>query len=114
MGKGKGKNFLEFIPIKKEGMQWDKRDDGNVQLIILRDSLLDKIVRKFFKTPEKTIIDLDELGSFVWENIDGEKNVHEITINIENEFGEKAEPVRDRLITYIKILKNNNFIDLKE
>lgn len=108
----KGQNFLELVPKRHEEINW-KTDNDTVKLIVMRDSLLDKIVRKIFKTPDKTVVDLDEIGSLVWKNIDGEKNIFEISRIIKERLGKSAEPVNERLITYIKILKNNDFIKLE-
>ena len=108
----KKENYLDYIPLKLEKIDWRKRDDGLTQIIIYRDSLLDKIIRKLFFTPDKYVVDLDSLGSFVWDSIDGEKSVYEISELVKAEFGEDAEPVYDRLIKYMAILKNNNFIEL--
>ncbi|EOD00019.1 PqqD family protein [Caldisalinibacter kiritimatiensis] len=108
----RGENFFDMIPVKSQKIEWEIKDDNTVQLIINRDSIFDKIVRKFFNTPEKMYIDLDDIGSYVWKSIDGERNVYEISKLLKDRFGEKAEPLNDRLITYISILRNNKFIKL--
>lgn len=107
---GKKHNLLEFVPVKSQKIDYEIRENGLVQLIIKRDSLLDRIVRRIFNTPDKTIIDLDSIGSFVWESIDGKRNLHEISLLLKERFGKEVEPLNERLITYINILKNNKFI----
>lgn len=111
--KKKNENYLNYIPYKNEKIQWKKTDRGIVQLEIKRDGIADKIVRKFFKTPHKMLLDMDELGSFVWNVIDGNRDIYEISLLVSDKFGEKAEPIYNRLAAYINILKNNNFIELK-
>lgn len=106
----KTENYLDYIPSKSEKVDWRKTDEGLTQIIIYRNSLLDKIVRKLFFTPDKYIVDLDRLGSLVWDSIDGKKSVYEISKIVKNEFGEDAEPLYERLIEYMIILKNNKFI----
>ncbi|MTI70305.1 MAG: PqqD family protein [Firmicutes bacterium] len=108
----KKENFLDFVVVKSEDVDWKELDNGIIQIIIWRNSLLDKIVRKFFNTPEKTKIDLDKMGSFIWKSIDGKRDVYEISKLVKDEFGKKAEPLNKRLITYINILRNNKFIKL--
>ncbi len=103
-----------MVPVKSEKLDWEIKDDEVVQLIIKRDKLIDRIVRKLFYTPNKTVIDLDKMGSLVWKHIDGNRNVYELSQIVKAEFGEKAEPLNERLFTYINILKNNNFIKLIE
>lgn len=109
----KDQNFFEFVPKKTEDVDWKINNKELVQLTIYRDSWLDKIAQKIFKTPNKTIIDLDETGSIVWKSINGEKNIFNISEIVKKKLGDEAEPLNERLITYIKILKNNNFIELE-
>ena len=114
INKKSGKNFLEFVPVKSEKIDWQLNDRGLVQLIVWRNGLFDRIVRKLFNTPDKSVIDLDEQGSNVWNNIDGERNIYELAQLQKEKFGTKAEPVLDRIVTYVNILNNNSFITLKK
>lgn len=109
----KSDNFLDLVPVKNESKQWKFNDDNMVQIIIPRDGILDKIVRVIFKTPKVMKIDLDDLGTTVWTAIDGKKTVEEIGKIVKLKFGEKAEPLYQRLGTYINILRNNKFITLE-
>ncbi|MEK6265801.1 MAG: PqqD family protein [Clostridium sp.] len=59
-------------------------------------------------------IDLDAQGSCVWKSIDNYRNIEEIGKLLIKDFGDKAEPLYQRLGTYINILRNNKFIKLKE
>ncbi len=110
----KDDNFLELIPFKNKDQKWELNDQGFVQIIIPREGMLDKVVRVFFKTPKVMRIDLDAQGSCVWKAIDGEKNIQDIGSILENEFGKDAEPLYERLGTYINILRNNKFITLEK
>lgn len=107
-------NFLELIPVIKEGQDWKIKEDGCVQILIPREGLVDKLVRLFVKTPKVMKIDLDDVGSYVWKSIDGKRNIGEIGDILKAEFGEKAEPLYERLGTYINILRNNKFITLEK
>lgn len=107
-------NFLELIPVKSSKIDWEVDENGLVKLIIWRNSLIDKVARRLFNTPKRTVIDLDEQGSNVWKNIDGERSVGELVQLQRDKFGKSAEPALERLITFIRILKNNDFITFKE
>ena len=104
-------NYLDYIPKKTDKIQWRELDNRLIQIIKLRNSLLDKVVRKLFFTPDKFVIDLDEIGSFIWKQIDGERSIYEISQLVKEEFGEDAEPLYERLIQYMNVLKNNGFVE---
>ncbi len=107
-------NYLDLIPKVVENQEWTEDEDGLVKIIIPRNGIVERILRPFAKTPKTMNIDLDALGSCVWKAIDGEKTVGEIGIAIKNEFGEDAEPLYERLATYINILRNNKFVTLEK
>ncbi|QIB27968.1 PqqD family protein [Caloranaerobacter azorensis] len=110
----KSVNFLELVPQKNNTFKWEVDDEGLVQIIIPRNGVLDRIVRVFFKTPEVMRIDLDPIGSCVWKAIDGQRNIQDIANILKEEFGDKAEPLYERLGTYMNILRNNKFITLEK
>jgi hypothetical protein len=103
-------NYLDYIPRKSSKISTNHKEDGSLQLIVPRDSRFERIVRKIMITPESFKIDLDEFGSFIWMSIDGERNVYQIAELVRDKFGDKAEPLYDRLIKFMVILENNKFI----
>ncbi len=106
-------NFLELIPIRKKDQEWIEKN-GLVEIIVPRNAILERIIRPIFKTPKTMKIELDALGSCVWKSIDGERAVMDIGEIVKEEFGEDAEPVYERLSTYINILRNNKFVILEK
>lgn len=103
-------NYLELVPKIKKNQDWIEDEEGLVKIIVLRDGILEKILRPLLKTPRTMKIDLDAQGSCVWKAIDGVRTVEEIGTIIKEEFGDDAEPLYERLATYINILRNNKFI----
>ena len=107
------KNYLEKIPARKEGIDWDKNEEGKVTLHIKNVGLMNKIAQKLFKKPEVSHIYLDEMGSFIWPLLDGKKDIIALGELVKEEFGEKAEPLYERLAKYFQILDSYNFIEWK-
>ena len=106
-------NYLEKIPMRKEGIDWDKREEGKVTLHIKNTGLMNKIAQKLFKKPEVSHIYLDEIGSFVWPILDGNKDIIALGELVKAEFGEKAEPLYERLAKYFQILDSYSFVEWK-
>lgn len=105
-------NFLDFIPVINQDHTWKVKENGHVEIAMKNKGIFNKIAQLIFRKPKISYIELDEFGSFVWRQIDGKKNVHEIGQIVKKKFGEKAEPLYTRLCTYIKTLKNHRFIML--
>jgi hypothetical protein len=127
-------NILDYIPLRNPEIGWREKAAGDdvsggettparsgqasaggetrVQLIITRTGLLDRFVQRFFKRPASSTVDLDKFGSFVWKQIDGKRSVNDIAEEMRQEFGEEAEPLYDRLVKFLRLLRNNDFVSL--
>lgn len=113
MKKNKTQNYLDNIPVKNQKIEWETDADGKVTLLIENNGFFNKMAQRLFGKPKTSQIHLDENGSFVWLLIDGEKNIEEIGKKVSENFGEKAEPLYERLSQFFKILESYNFISLK-
>ena len=108
------KNYLEKIPVRKEGMEWSADENGKISLHIENKGILNRICQKLLKKPKITYIHLDETGSFIWPLIDGEKNLIAIGEEVKNRFGEAANPLYERVAKYFQILSSYGFVTWKE
>ena len=102
-------NYLERKPICKDGLNWSKDENGNVTLEMENKGVANRIMQKLIKKPKISYIHLDEMGSFIWPLMDGEKDILEIGKYVEEHFGEKANPLYDRLSQYFRTLEKYNF-----
>lgn len=106
-------NLLSLIPVRKAG--WEKNEKGLIILLkpkwrlpLLRKHLLPRLKRPCYK------VNLDAIGSFLWEACDGERDVEELGRLLFQEFGKHVEPVYDRLAVFLRSLARNGFIAYKE
>lgn len=104
-------NFLERKPLRADIAFSEK--EGIVTLEIENKGIFNRIAQKFFKKPKISYIHLDEMGSFIWPLLDGEKDIIEIGKFVEEKFGEKANPLYERLAEYIKRLASYGFVTFK-
>lgn len=110
----KNDNMLDLVPLVKEKIGLKEAASGIVTLVVPRDGFFDKIARLFCKTPKEMNIELDSIGSFVIKSIDGQNSIYEIGSLLKSEFGKDIEPIYERLLMHINILRNNNFIHLEK
>ncbi len=104
------KNYLEGIPLRHPDINWSKDNEGLVTLEIENTGFMNRVAQKLFKKPKISYVHLDEMGSFVWPVMDGEKNLIKIGEEVKEHFGEKAEPLYERLAKYFQILESYHFI----
>lgn len=111
MRKKKDENYLEKIPVRNPEIGWKTDESGKVTLEIENKGVFNRIFQVILKKPKTSYIHLDDMGSFVWPLIDGDKDITEIGKLVEEHFGEKANPLYERLIKYFQILENYKFIN---
>ncbi len=106
-------NYLELKPKRNEKFSWSV-DNEQVTLEIENKGVWNTIFQKILKKPRISYVHLDEMGSFVWPLLDGEKTILDIGKAVENRFGDKANPLYERLVKYFQILESYNFIYLNK
>jgi hypothetical protein len=105
-------NYLERIPKRNESIKWNLDENNRVTLEVENKGFFNKIAQKFFKKPKVSYVHLDENGSFLWQHLDGEKSILDLGVLVKEHFGEKAEPLYERLCKYFQILESYAFIRL--
>jgi len=84
-------DFLRIKPIRSPIVEWEKNEKGEIHIKIPIAKIREKMkgekkekkkrsgfLSKFFPEPKEKRIQLDEIGSIVWELCDGKKTVKEI------------------------------------
>lgn len=112
MSKKNSKNYLDFIPVKNPEIESTTDEHNHVTVFIEWKGFYHKVAQKFFRRPRVSDIKLDELGSFVWLSIDGTKDVHQISRELDARFP-KMEKSLSRLIKFLEILHDNHLIHWK-
>jgi hypothetical protein len=103
-------NLLLYFP--EHSRNWELNQETGLVIIkkpkfqnkFLEKYILPRMARPDFK------IKLDDFGSFVWKNMDGQTSVQEIGDRLRKEFGEPIEPVYERLGLFVRMLHQHKFI----
>ena len=105
-------NLLDLKPVRS--CEWE--GDGEcVSLVIprFRFPLLRKWLLPRLKNPYYRV-KLDVIGTLVWKACDGKTTVREIAERLRSHFGERVEPVYDRLSFFLSQLERGGFISYPE
>ncbi len=85
-------------------------DNEKINIIVENKGIMNFLMQKLLKKPKKTTIHLDEIGSFIWQRIDGVKTLEEIAKELENNFGKSVYPLNERIKKYFNTLREYKFI----
>ncbi|MCX6149069.1 MAG: PqqD family protein [Ignavibacteriales bacterium] len=106
-------NYLDLTPFKR--YKEEIAENGTVKVLLPK--FTNKFVVKYLVPKMKSSfikINLDEFGSETWLQIDGEKNVASIGEELKKKFGEKINPVNERLTKFLTQLYTSRFISFNE
>ena len=105
-------DIFELTPIAR----YEHRINANGLVDVLVPRFKNKLMQRFIPKSRSPYIfaNLDEIGSEVWKQIDGKRQVGEIAKCLDEILGEKIAPVNSRLTLFIQQLHNNGFIYFKE
>lgn len=108
----KRENYLDLIPKHSDKISYEKTDGGQVTLLIENKGFFNRLMQKIAKKPRVTRVETQGQGGFVWLCIDGERTVYDIALALKDEFGDAAEPVCGRLLTYLHTLEECGFVEM--
>lgn len=97
----------------REGLHYEVRD-GIVFVITEQNAWIQRVLRKIhYKIPETSEMELDKYGSFILQQVDGQRTVKEIGENLGAAIEEANNQLYDRLLVYLNHLeKNEKYIEL--
>ena len=109
-----GPNLLDMTPVRE--VEWEEDEGGVVTLLRSRPRVrgprsMGRWV-SFMLAPPR--IRLDEVGSFAWLRMSGTINVGELAALVRNEFGDRVDPVNQRLGHLVRLLKRERFVSYAE
>jgi hypothetical protein len=112
----KNANYLHLIPVKM--MEFETKEDGKVDILLPRfkQSYWREIYRNS-KKGEYIFIHLDQLGSSIWQTIDGIRTVEDICIQIKEKHPDKLQPLDEtekRVTQFLSLLYQQRYISFKQ
>jgi hypothetical protein len=104
----KDDNYLLYLP-KRKHENWELRQ-GKVYLIFNHDKLVERFMRWLVKKPCTSDIELDEIGSAVWQYIDGSTTVYDISKKLSEKYGEDFDPEYKRISKFLNYMNRKGWI----
>lgn len=109
----KADNYLDYIPVFHDCHSWAADEEGHVTIYVENKGFFNRAAQKLLHKPKVSQIHLDETGSFIIPLLDGKRCVNDIAVLVKERFGEKAEPLYNRLVTYLRTLEQYGLITMK-
>lgn len=107
-------NLLDVSPRRE--VPWEEDGGGLVTLVPERPKVrgprsLGRWLRYMMAPPR---IRLDDVGSYAWLRLDGGTTVGRVAGEVREQFGDRVEPVEQRLGQLIRLLRHERFVSYPE
>lgn len=101
-------DVLNLVFKISDGIEYEVSKEGIVTILEKQDYKVQNFFRKLkFKIPMYKKLELDEYSSAVFLAIDGKNTVSEIGKTLEIKFGDKVNPLYERLLVFLNHLEVN-------
>jgi hypothetical protein len=109
---------LNCVPRKNTLVREERRSDGLIRLIYPMSSrpLITAMARKLGRSPTTTFkkLDLDEMGTFVWEQIDGVRPVRGLVLEFVSRYGVHSREAEVAMSSFLRDLGRRGLIGLED
>jgi hypothetical protein len=106
-------DVLNIIYKVTDKFEYEVDEENIVTILEKQDHKFQKFFRKLkLRIPEYKKTSLDEYGSCVFLQIDGKKTVKDIGESLEVKYGDKVQPLYERLLLFLNHIDVNcNYIE---
>lgn len=103
---------LASIPVRNAALRWHNKD-GEIHLFIPRKrSRVGDLITRLFRLPDEKQVNLDKVGSGVWELCDGNHSVEQILEYVQRRHKLSRREAEVSVSAYLKILADRRFIGI--
>ena len=102
---------MKSFPVRNQLITWEIDDKGEASLVVpQKDKLWIRLASKLFMLPNKRVIVLDSIGSYVWQKCDGKHTISQIVKSVQNQYQLTRKEAETSLFTFMQQLGKRNFI----
>jgi hypothetical protein len=102
-------NLLEIIPVRMA--EWEEVED---RVVVIRPKPTSqgprKLLDSFFYSLSARRLRLDEIGSFAWRELDGNRTVADVASLLRERFGESVDPAEERLGHLVRAMRREGLL----
>ena len=102
---------MKSYPVRNQLITWEIDDKGEASLVVpQKDKLWIRLASKLFMLPNKRVIVLDSIGTYVWQMCDGKHTISQIVKGVQNQYQLTRKEAETSLFTFMQQLGKRNFI----
>ncbi|MCL5283923.1 MAG: PqqD family protein [Armatimonadetes bacterium] len=104
-------SVLYIRPIRNQLLEWERTETGETRLKVpRRKDWIGRLISRWYSLPDSHVVEIDEVGSFVWQLCDGNHTVEAIVRETANEYKLNRREVEISVTTFLQTLGERRFI----
>jgi hypothetical protein len=104
---------LGSIPLRNQAVRTERTDEGHARLVVpRRDAWWIRAFAKVFYVPKNRRITLDEIGTYVWDQCDGEQNVRQIIQALCKRYRLHRKEAEVSVVAYLRQLAKRGLVGI--
>ena len=102
---------MKAFPVRNQLSTWEIDDKGEAALVMpQKTKLWISLITKLFMLPEKRVIVLDAIGTYVWQMCDGKHTISQIVSGVQKQYQLTRKEAETSLFTFMQQLGKRTFI----
>lgn len=107
------RDILAIIPVRNPVITWERKGKDVILTIPVRNDWMAKVVKTIVrKLPDSRQLQLDEVGSSVWEACDGERNIDAVVKLVIGDYKLARREAEASVTMFLQTLAKKNLIGL--
>lgn len=103
--------LMKSFPVRNQLINWEIDEKGEASLVVpQKDKLWIRLASKLFMLPDKRVIVLDSIGTYVWQMCDGKHTISQIIKGVQKQYQLTRKEAETSLFTFMQQLGKRNFI----
>lgn len=104
---------MRLRPLRNGQLAWEKRDSGETLLTVPQSAKAGRVTQamaRWLRVPKERHVELDEVGSFVWEQCDGDHTVESIVQQTGRHYKMNRREAEVSVTMFLQMLHERHFI----
>ena len=102
---------MKSFPVRNQLITWEIDDKGEASLVVpQKDKLWVRLASRLFMLPNKRVIVLDSIGTYVWQMCDGKHTISQIIKRVQKHYQLTRKEAETSLFTFMQQLGKRNYI----
>ncbi len=101
---------LTSLPVRNQAVEWRARGENTVLVMRRREDWVGRMLSLFFVVPKERKLELDQVGSYVWQHCDGRHTVADLVQSLMRRYKLNRKEAEVSLTSFLRLLGKRRLV----